>query len=46
MFNVLCNSVFVAFLVWNFSQIKGDNELKFALFEFKIDKQRVNKPIL
>lgn len=35
MFNALCNSVFVAFLVWNFSQIEGDEESKFALFEFK-----------
>ena len=35
MFNTLYNRVFVAFLVLFFSQIKGDNEFKSALFEFK-----------
>ena len=33
--NTLYNSLFVAFMIWIFSQIEGDNELKFALFEFK-----------
>ena len=35
MFNTLYNSLFVAFLLWIFSQIEGTNELKLALFEFK-----------